>query len=138
MLQLSISNLSVAKCIFSHLQKLSRAARVEFWADSARPAPQGWLARGHKQAIRAKSKALAELRVRFKELFVGLHDLLEYWQINHEGFRKVLKKHDKVRDGAGSMSVSKGGCGFCFVVLTFSLPRRRNRKRFGQLLKRLE
>jgi SPX domain protein involved in polyphosphate accumulation len=29
-----------------------------------------------------------------------MHDLLEFYNLNREGFRKVLKKHDKVSEGS--------------------------------------
>ena len=35
------------------------------------------------------------------DLYIGLHDLREYLHINKEGFRKIIKKHDKVCGGPG-------------------------------------
>lgn len=34
--------------------------------------------------------------MRMQDIFTTLNDLLEYYNLNKEGFRKVIKKHDKV------------------------------------------
>ena len=39
---------------------------------------------------------LAVCRERLQDLYVRLHDLIDYNELNKEGFRKALKKHDKV------------------------------------------
>ena len=38
-------------------------------------------------------------RGQLQDLYVRLHDLIDYNQLNKEGFRKALKKHDKVLAG---------------------------------------
>ena len=35
-------------------------------------------------------------REQLQDLYVRLHDLIDYNELNKEGFRKALKKHDKV------------------------------------------
>lgn len=35
-------------------------------------------------------------REELRDLYVKLHDLIAYNELNREGFRKALKKHDKV------------------------------------------
>ena len=35
-------------------------------------------------------------REQLQDLYVRLHDLIDYNTLNKEGFRKALKKHDKV------------------------------------------
>ena len=35
-------------------------------------------------------------REQLQDLYVRLHDLIAYNELNREGFRKALKKHDKV------------------------------------------
>ena len=35
-------------------------------------------------------------REQLRDLYVRLHDLIDYNELNKEGFRKALKKHDKV------------------------------------------
>lgn len=43
--------------------------------------------------------AILVCREQLQDLYVRLHDLIEYNQLNKEGFRKALKKHDKVLSG---------------------------------------
>ena len=35
-----------------------------------------------------------------QDLYISLHDLREFLHINKEGFRKIIKKHDKAGAGA--------------------------------------
>jgi hypothetical protein len=44
----------------------------------------------------AASLVFCLCREQLQDLYVRLHDLIEYCDLNKEGFRKALKKHDKV------------------------------------------
>lgn len=50
----------------------------------------------HFWAHQAPSELLEPLRKRAREAYMELQDLLEYRRMNYDGFRKILKKHDKV------------------------------------------
>ncbi|KAG1667046.1 hypothetical protein FOA52_000407 [Chlamydomonas sp. UWO 241] len=63
----------------------ARKARVDYWLASTR----GMRGRG-PQTERAA------IRQQIVDLFVALHDLENFLNYNKEGFRKVLKKHDKL------------------------------------------
>ncbi|KAG1681509.1 hypothetical protein FOA52_014015 [Chlamydomonas sp. UWO 241] len=58
-------------------ESVTREARVRFWKQEG-----------------GKSKEWVKQRV--NDLFVDLTDLKQFLEHNHEGFRKILKKHDKV------------------------------------------
>ncbi|KAK9828735.1 hypothetical protein WJX72_001792 [[Myrmecia] bisecta] len=56
--------------------------------------PTFWLADVSPATARERERLRSELN----ELYVKLHGLLDYVQLNHTGFRKILKKHDKSTD----------------------------------------
>jgi len=62
-----------------------RKARVEYWLASTRAA------RG-----RAAQRERTTIRQQIVELFVALHDLENFLEYNKEGFRKILKKTQKL------------------------------------------
>lgn len=47
-----------------------------------------------KQAI--SQRKVQELKLAFSEFYLSLILLQNYQNLNHTGFRKILKKHDKV------------------------------------------
>lgn len=61
----------------------------------------------HAEAMKKSSKKwkkskMAELRNAYSELYLSLVLLQNYKVLNYTGFRKILKKHDKVRLWKGS------------------------------------
>lgn len=44
-----------------------------------------------------------------QDLFTTLNDLIDYLDLNREGFRKVIKKHDKVGWGVLGVCVHRPG-----------------------------
>lgn len=51
----------------------------------------------HKKPVSASK--LQKLKWAFSEFYLSLILLQNYQDLNFTGFRKILKKHDKVRDG---------------------------------------
>ncbi|GAX73558.1 hypothetical protein CEUSTIGMA_g1009.t1 [Chlamydomonas eustigma] len=66
-----------------------RASRVHFWHSNSLPATT-------RTGARVLAKDSAKMKPRITDLFVVLHDLKNYLSLNKEGFRKILKKHDKM------------------------------------------
>mmetsp|Transcript_31205 Transcript_31205/g.69392 ORF Transcript_31205/g.69392 Transcript_31205/m.69392 type:complete len:781 (-) Transcript_31205:655-2997(-) len=63
----------------------TRAARVDFWTRAGKSSSA-------KDLIRERGR----LKSRISDTFVALHDLKNFLTVNKEGFRKILKKHDKL------------------------------------------
>ncbi|KAJ9505749.1 hypothetical protein QJQ45_029250 [Haematococcus lacustris] len=59
--------------------------RVRFWAEL-----------GMRRGGRDLRFARDVMRIRFHDLYTSLNDLIEYLSLNREGFRKLIKKHDKL------------------------------------------
>ncbi|GLC41066.1 hypothetical protein PLESTB_000947200 [Pleodorina starrii] len=85
LLSVSPSTLDLAHMVSSTPPEEHRKVRVKFWE---KPPRHVFLPSLH--ARRTK------LRSRFQDLYISLHDLREYLHINKEGFRKIIKKHDKL------------------------------------------
>uniref|UniRef100_A0A7S0WPN7 SPX domain-containing protein n=1 Tax=Chlamydomonas leiostraca TaxID=1034604 RepID=A0A7S0WPN7_9CHLO len=62
-----------------------RPMRVQFWSEVA-----------SRREGRELRMLRDKLRQRFTDIFTTLNDLVEYLELNREGFRKVIKKHDKL------------------------------------------
>mmetsp|Transcript_28924 Transcript_28924/g.85627 ORF Transcript_28924/g.85627 Transcript_28924/m.85627 type:complete len:470 (+) Transcript_28924:304-1713(+) len=45
-----------------------------------------------------KTKTKEQIKQRIADLYLELTDLKQFLEFNHEGFRKILKKHDKMTD----------------------------------------
>nr|BCL66262.1 low-affinity phosphate transporter [Volvox reticuliferus] len=84
-LSVSPSTLNLAQMVNSTPPEEHRKVRVKFWEK-----PPRHVFSPNLHARRAK------LQGRFQDLYIGLHDLREYLHINKEGFRKIIKKHDKL------------------------------------------
>lgn len=50
----------------------------------------------HKQAAGIPPRKVQELKLAFSEFYLSLILLQNYQNLNHTGFRKILKKHDKL------------------------------------------
>jgi SPX domain protein involved in polyphosphate accumulation len=50
------------------------------------------------------ARKLQELKLAFSEFYLSLILLQNYQTLNHTGFRKILKKHDKVGGGFGVLA----------------------------------
>lgn len=66
----------------------------------------GWSARyryhlKHGPLRRAPVRKVQDLKLAFSEFYLGLILLQNYQNLNFTGFRKILKKHDKVSGGGG-------------------------------------
>nr|BBC28486.1 low-affinity phosphate transporter [Eudorina sp. NIES-3984]BBC28497.1 low-affinity phosphate transporter [Eudorina sp. 2006-703-Eu-15] len=85
LLSVSPSTLDLARMVNSTPPEEHRKVRVKFWEN-----PPRHVFSPNLHARRAK------LQGRFQDLYIGLHDLREYLHINKEGFRKIIKKHDKL------------------------------------------
>ena len=61
--------------------------------------PVGCSGQHHPRPASPASSPPCAAPLPLQELYIGLHDLLEFLHINKEGFRKTCKKHDKVTGG---------------------------------------
>nr|ADI46909.1 PTC1m [Volvox carteri f. nagariensis] len=80
----SPSTLDLARMVHTCPTEDHRKVRVLFWENP----PRHVFSNLHARRVK--------LQGRFQDLYIGLHDLREYLHINKEGFRKIIKKHDKL------------------------------------------
>nr|BCL66194.1 low-affinity phosphate transporter [Volvox reticuliferus] len=85
LLSVSPSTLDLARMVNSTPPEEHRKVRVKFWENPPR----------HVFSPNLHARRM-KLMGRFQDLYIGLHDLREYLHINKEGFRKIIKKHDKL------------------------------------------
>nr|ADF43123.1 PTC1p [Chlamydomonas reinhardtii]ADF43163.1 PTC1m [Chlamydomonas reinhardtii] len=85
----SPSTLDLARMVNSTPPEDHRKIRVKFWENPPR----------HLFSTNLNTRR-AKLQARFQDLYISLHDLREFLHINKEGFRKIIKKHDKAGAGA--------------------------------------
>ncbi|GFR50479.1 hypothetical protein Agub_g12739 [Astrephomene gubernaculifera] len=82
----SPSTLDLARMVATTPPEEHRRVRVKFWENPPR----------HVFSTSSLHARRAKLQGRFQDLYISLHDLREYLHINKEGFRKIIKKHDKL------------------------------------------
>ncbi|KAG2486184.1 hypothetical protein HYH03_015147 [Edaphochlamys debaryana] len=85
LLAASPSTMDLARMVAASPPEDHRSVRVAFWKNPPR----------HLFSSSLQSRA-AKLQSRFQDLYIALHDLREFLHINKEGFRKIIKKHDKL------------------------------------------
>ncbi|KAG2437638.1 hypothetical protein HYH02_011277 [Chlamydomonas schloesseri] len=81
----SPSTLDLARLVNNTPPEDHRKIRVKFWENPPR----------HLFSTNLSTRR-AKLQARFQDLYISLHDLREFLHINKEGFRKIIKKHDKL------------------------------------------
>lgn len=62
--------------------------------------------KGQKRHAALPDRKARELKLAFSEFYLSLILLQNYQNLNHTGFRKILKKHDKVNPGFTASAVS--------------------------------
>lgn len=88
---------------------LSAELRVSVQGDVLTPAPRQYralsvlpgLRQRHSDSERPTVKKIHEMKLAFSEFYLSLILLQNYQTLNFTGFRKILKKHDKLLETAG-------------------------------------
>lgn len=55
------------------------------------------------EALKAVAKKMGQVKAKLQEIYIFFDDLTNYLETNKEGFRKSLKKYDKVCKGKGNL-----------------------------------
>lgn len=85
-----------------YAEKLAEATRKFANLNSELKDSLNYLSAGKRKQVGPKKniphRKLQELKLAFSEFYLSLILLQNYQTLNHTGFRKILKKHDKVTD----------------------------------------